>query len=81
MNLMFGNQIFASDVDQRIISLQIFQNQTLPIIKFTGTRKILKLVRTDKKIDTTPEKLYMKVGHRRYTRLCNVCILIQKVQK
>ena len=46
MSIMFENQIRATDVDGRIISLQIFQNRTLWIKKFTGTQKILKLVRT-----------------------------------
>ena len=47
MNVMVRNQIRASDVDRRIISLQIVRNWTLQIRKLTGTRKILKLVRTD----------------------------------
>ena len=46
LNVMVGNQIRASDVDWRIISLQIFQNQTLQIRNFTGTHKSLKLLRT-----------------------------------
>ena len=45
-NVMVGNQITASDVDQMIASSQIFQNRTLRIRKFTGTRKILRLVHT-----------------------------------
>ena len=45
MNLMLGNQIHTSNVDRRIISLQMVQNWKLWIIKLTGTRKILKLVR------------------------------------
>ena len=47
MNVMSGNQVRASDVDWRIISLQIFQNRTLQIRKFTGTQKSLKIMRTD----------------------------------
>ena len=47
LNVMVGNPILASDVDRRIISLQIFQNQTIMIRKFTGTRKRLKPVHTD----------------------------------
>ena len=47
MNATVVNQICASDVDRRIISLIIFRNWTLRIKKFTGTRKILKLVRID----------------------------------
>ena len=39
MDITVGNQIRASDVDQRIISLQIFRYQTLQIRKFTGARK------------------------------------------
>ena len=46
LNITVGNHIRASDVDWRVTSLQIFRNQTLPIRKFTGTWKILKLVRT-----------------------------------
>ena len=44
MNVMAGDQICASDVDWRIISLHIFQNQKLQIINFTGTYKSIKLV-------------------------------------
>ena len=47
MNVTVGNQIHASDVYWRIISLQIVQNRTLWKRKFSGTKKILKLVRTD----------------------------------
>ena len=46
MNIIVGNQIRASNVYRRIISLQIVRNWTLGMIKFTGTRKSLKLVRT-----------------------------------
>ena len=53
MNVTVGNQIRASGVDRRIIPSQIFLSQTLWIRKFTGTRKILKIVRKDKKIDKT----------------------------
>ena len=49
-NITAENQILASDVDRRIISLQILRNQILQIRKFTGTQKSLKLVRTDPKI-------------------------------
>ena len=48
MNKTVRNQVCASDVDWRIILLQIVQNRTLRIKKFTGTRKIFKIVRTDK---------------------------------
>ena len=49
MNVIVGNQISASNVDQRIISLQIVLNGTLQIRKFTGTGKILKRVHTDRR--------------------------------
>ena len=50
MNVIVRNQILALDVDQRIILSKSFQNQTPQIRKFTGTRKILKLMRTDQRI-------------------------------
>ena len=37
INVTVGNRISASDVDWRIISLRIDQNQTLWIRKITGT--------------------------------------------
>ena len=37
MNITIGNQIRASDVDQRIISMQIVRNRTLWIKEITGT--------------------------------------------
>ena len=43
MNITIVDQIRDSDVDWRIISLQIFQNRTLRIRNFTGTQKILNL--------------------------------------
>ena len=39
MNVTIINQIRYSGVDRRIISLKIFQNRTLLIINFTGSRK------------------------------------------
>ena len=47
MNVMVGNQIRASYVDQKIILLIIFRNWALWIRKFTIIHKSLKLVRTD----------------------------------
>ena len=47
MEVTVGNQISASDVDRKIISFQIVQNQTLWLRHFTGTQKILKLVHID----------------------------------
>ena len=49
MNQMTGNKIHASDVNQMIILLQIFQNCTLCIRKFTGTRKSLNIMLTDQR--------------------------------
>ena len=49
MDIIVRNQIRASDVDQRIISLQIFRYWTLWIRKFTVTQKIQKLVHTDRR--------------------------------
>ena len=49
MNAMVRNQLRASDVDWRIILLQVVQNRTLRIIKSTGTWKSLKLVYTDQR--------------------------------
>ena len=46
-NITAGNQICASAVDWRTISLQIVQNQTLWINKFIGTLKSLKTLHTD----------------------------------
>ena len=46
INITVGNQIRATDVDRSIISSQIVQNRTLQDRNFTGTLKILKLVRT-----------------------------------
>ena len=42
INITVGNQISDSDVDQRIISSQIFRDQKLWTRNFTGARKILK---------------------------------------
>ena len=75
MKVTVRNQIRASYVDQRIILLQIFQNRTLGIKKFTGTSKSLKLVRTDHKMS---EKLQMELSHRRYMRLWHVCLPMKK---
>ena len=44
MNVTVVNQVRDTDVNRRIILPQIFQNRTLRIRKFTGTRKSLKLV-------------------------------------
>ena len=56
LNITVGSQICALDVDRRISSSQIFLKRTLRIRNFTGTRKSLKLMRTDrKKIDNTSE--------------------------
>ena len=73
MNIMVGNQIRDSDVDRRIISMKILQNQTLWIKNFTITRKILKLVSTDRK------KWIKKVSHRRYTSIWHVCLPMHKL--
>ena len=79
---MVINQIHASDVDQRIISSQIFQNWTLQIRKFTGTPKILKLVRKDQlKYTRRQKKVQTKVSHRIYKRLWHICLPIQKSLK
>ena len=48
-NVMNGNQICASYVDWRIISLRIDQNPTPWIRNFVGTQKILKIVHTDQR--------------------------------
>ena len=81
-NVTVGNHIRASDVDWRVTSLQIFQNQTLLIRKFTGTWKILKLVRTDQRKQIRHwTTVYIKKNHRRYTHLRNVCFIIQKFYK
>ena len=42
LNIMARNQILTSNVDWRIISLQIVRNRTLQIRKLTGTWKSLK---------------------------------------
>ena len=49
MNVTVGNQMRASYVDWKIILSQIFRNQKLRIRKFTGTIKIQKLVRIDRR--------------------------------
>ena len=56
---MVRNQIRASDVDWKIILSQIFQNQTLWIRNFTGTRKSLKLVRIDQRKRIKCQKQYI----------------------
>ena len=56
---MVRNQIRASDVDWKIILSQIFQNQTLRIRNFTGTRKSLKLVRIDQRKWIKCQKQYI----------------------
>ena len=77
---MDGNKIRASYVDQRIISLQTFRNRKLRIRKFTGTQKILKLVRTNQRKYTRCRKTsQIKAIHRRYTRIRHLCIPMQKV--
>ena len=48
INIRVRNQIHASDVDQRIISLQMAQKRTPRKRKFNRTRKSLKLVCTDR---------------------------------
>ena len=49
LNLTVENKIRASDVDWKIISLQMVQNWTLRMREFTGTRKALKPVCTDRR--------------------------------
>ena len=79
MHVTVGNKIRASDVDRRIISLQIFRNQTLRIIKFFGTRKSLELVRTDRIKKIRHQKtVQMKESHRRYKRLWHICLPMYK---
>ena len=46
LNLTVENKIRASDVDWKIISLQMVQNWTLRMREFTGTRKALKHLKT-----------------------------------
>ena len=46
LNIIVGNQIHSSDVDQRITSSYFSRNWILTKRKLIGTRKILKLVRT-----------------------------------
>ena len=76
MNVTYGNQIRASDVDWSITPLQIFLNWTLCIRKFTGTQKILKLIRTDIiKYIRHQKTVQMKASHRRYTRLWHVFLI------
>ena len=58
MNVTVRNQIPASDVDPRIISLQIFRDWKLQTRKFTGTPKIRKLVRIYFKNGQDAEKQY-----------------------
>ena len=73
------NQIPASDVDQRIISSQNFQNWTLWIKKFTGAQKHTK-TRSFRltKIDKTLEKVQTKTSHRKNTHPWQVCLKILK---
>ena len=47
INVTVRNQIPDSDVNRRIILLQIFRNRKLRMINFTGRWKCLKLARTD----------------------------------
>ena len=77
---MARNQICASDVYQRIISLQISQNQTLRIRRFTGTQRSLKLVHKYKRELIRRQKiLQMKASHIRYMCILHGCLLMQKV--
>ena len=70
LNVTAGNQIRDSDVDQRIISLQIFRNWTFWKRNFTGTLKRIKLVRTDQQKYIRRRKIVqIKAIHGRYTRL------------
>ena len=79
MNVTAGNQIRASDVDQRIILLKIFQKWTLWINKFTRAPKILKLVCTDQqKYIRNNKTVHMKARHRRYKCLWNICLPVHK---
>ena len=47
LNVTFGSQICASDVDRRITRSQISRNQKIGKRKFTGSPKDLKLMHTD----------------------------------
>ena len=77
---MVGNQIHASDVDQRIILSQNAQNRTLRIRKFTGIWEGLKLVVTDQqKYIRYGKTVQIKSSHIRYTRLWHIRLPIQKV--
>ena len=80
LNVTVRNQICVSDVDRRITSSQIFRNRTLRIRRFSGTRKRLKLVRTDRlkqiRCQTTVQ---IKTSHIRYMRLWRVYPPMNKV--
>ena len=78
-NVMVRNQIRASDVYWRIVSLQMFWNQKLRIWKLTGSWKILKRVRIYwQKYIRRQKTLHIKSIHRKYTCLWNACLPIQK---
>ena len=75
LNVTVGDQINASDVDCRIISLKIFSSRKLWIRNFTGTRKSLKLAHTDQlKYIRFRKTLQMKASERRYMRLWHICL-------
>ena len=80
LNLTIRNQIHASDVDRGITSSQIVQNWSLRKIKFTETRKILRLMHTDQpKCIRRQTTVHIKMSYRRYTYIWHVFLPMQKV--
>ena len=73
MKVTTGNQIRASDVDQRIISLQFVFKLDTSEKKITGTRKILKLLKLvhiyQQKYISHRKTVQTKSINRRYTCL------------
>ena len=78
MNVTVGNQIYDSDAYRRIISSQIFQNQTLWIIISLEHEKYQTFEYISTKIGKTSEKVQIKAIHRRYKYLWHVCIQMKK---
>ena len=73
MIIIVGNQMRASDVDQRMISSQIVQNRKLQIRYFIGTQQILKNGHRDQRRYIKCQKtVYLKASDKRYTHLWHV---------
>ena len=82
MNVTFRNQICASNVDWRIILLQIVRNRRVPIRNFTGTNNSLKKIHTYQQKQIRHHKtVQMKASCIIHTTIWHICLPMHKFLK